>query len=147
MSKTSNCIRLLQILSRHELLSISELANEVDTNPRNIIEYKTELEDMGYNIESIRGRYGGYIMREGTTLPSTLLSNEEIESLIKTEAYLKSKKDPVANEAFDKAISKVTQTHAASDFSIQDKVIVLSSFPLAMKAEEIFLDTESTMPR
>ena len=93
MSKTSNCIRLLQILSRHELLSISELANEVDTNPRNIIEYKTELEDMGYNIESIRGRYGGYIMREGTTLPSTLLSNEEIESLIKTEAYLKSKKE------------------------------------------------------
>ena len=45
MSKTSNSIKMLQILNSGRLYKISELADILDTNPRNIIEYKKEIED------------------------------------------------------------------------------------------------------
>lgn len=60
MSKTNKCIQMLQLLNTGCVYKISELADRLETNPRNILEYKKELEDSGYNIVSIPGRYGGY---------------------------------------------------------------------------------------
>ena len=39
-SKTTLCIRMLQILNSGRIYKVSELANLLETNPRNIIEYK-----------------------------------------------------------------------------------------------------------
>ena len=41
-----------------------ELAKELETNPRNIREFKKELVTAGYNIQEVKGRYGGYYLDE-----------------------------------------------------------------------------------
>ena len=67
MGKAAMCIRMLQILNTGRIYKISELADLLDTNPRNIIEYKKELEEVAeqenhaFFIETIPGRYGGDI--------------------------------------------------------------------------------------
>ena len=60
MGKAGMCIAMLQILNTGKVYKVSELAELLETNPRNIIEYKKELEEFGYYIENIPGRYGGY---------------------------------------------------------------------------------------
>ena len=45
MNRTALCIRMLELLSTKKIYKISELAELLETNPRNIIEYKKELED------------------------------------------------------------------------------------------------------
>ena len=41
----------------------------LETNKRNIIEYKKELECAGYYINTIRGRYGGYSLDKTKLMP------------------------------------------------------------------------------
>ena len=45
-----------------------ELAQELNTNVRNILEYRKELEEVGYVIEGTTGKYGGYQLKSGTLL-------------------------------------------------------------------------------
>ena len=56
MGKAGMCIAMLQILNTGKVYKVSELAELLETNPRNIIEYKKELEEFGYYIENIPGR-------------------------------------------------------------------------------------------
>ena len=44
MGKTSNCLKMLQILSSGRVYKGQELADILETNVRNIAEYRTELE-------------------------------------------------------------------------------------------------------
>ena len=64
MGKTALCIRMLQILNTGRIYKVTELAEILNTNPRNIYEYKKELDeisiDSGFYIETIPGKYGGY---------------------------------------------------------------------------------------
>ena len=50
---------MLEILYSREIIGIAELARLLETNPRNIPEYKKELEKAGYVIDTVAGRYGG----------------------------------------------------------------------------------------
>ena len=59
MSKTLMCIKMLELLNTGRVFKATELANLLETNVRNIIEYKKELEEAGYYISSVLGRYGG----------------------------------------------------------------------------------------
>ena len=69
MSKASLCIQMLRLLNTGKIFKASELADRLETNTRNIFEYKTELEDAGYLIESIPGRYGGYRLVKSGLFP------------------------------------------------------------------------------
>lgn len=60
MSKTSNCLKLLEILQSVEFISSRNLATILNINKRNIIEYIKELEECGYIFESTIGVNGGY---------------------------------------------------------------------------------------
>ena len=75
------CIKMLQILNTGRVFKISELASLLDTNPRNIIEYKKELDEIsfesGFYIETIPGRYGGYKLDGNAVIPSTKLTPRE----------------------------------------------------------------------
>ena len=42
MLKTALCIQMLKILFSRDVVSIKELADELETNPRNIPEYRNE---------------------------------------------------------------------------------------------------------
>lgn len=69
MSKISNVISMLQILSSGKKFSINELANTLEVTPRMIRVYKEELEKAGIFIDTIRGPYGGYILNQPMYLP------------------------------------------------------------------------------
>ena len=64
MSKISNVISMLQILSTGRKHSINELANTLEVTPRMIRVYKEELEKAGIFIDTIRGPYGGYVLNQ-----------------------------------------------------------------------------------
>lgn len=61
MSKVSNTLNMLRLLETGKKYSVSELANKLEVTPRMVKIYKEELEKCGIYIDTIKGRYGGYI--------------------------------------------------------------------------------------
>ena len=43
MGKAAMCIQMLQILNTGRVYKISELAEMLETNPRNVVEYKKRI--------------------------------------------------------------------------------------------------------
>ena len=81
MGKTSNCLKMLQILSSGRVYKGQELADILETNIRNIAEYRTELEMAGYYIEGIPGKYGGYRLITQSVIPTVRLNEAEQRAL------------------------------------------------------------------
>ena len=48
MNRTAKCIQMLILLKNKNIVSIEELAQKLNTNPRNIREYKKELVDIRF---------------------------------------------------------------------------------------------------
>lgn len=82
MNRTNLCIRMLQLLKARGKLNTTQLATELEVNPRNIREFKKELVLAGYNVEEVKGRYGGYILNDEYDLPVTIFTDEQKLSLI-----------------------------------------------------------------
>lgn len=84
MSKLSNCISMLNLLSTGRKYSIKELSEILEVTPRMIRVYKEELDKAGIYIDTIRGPYGGYILKDEIKLPinkskSTINITKEIQ--------------------------------------------------------------------
>ena len=88
MGKTANCLKMLQLLSSGRVYKGQELADILETNVRNIAEYRTELEQAGYFIEGIPGKYGGYHLIADRLIPSVKLTDEEQNALSSGSEYL-----------------------------------------------------------
>lgn len=73
MNRTNLCIRMLQLLKARGKMNTTQLATELEVNPRNIREFKKELVLAGYNVEEVKGRYGGYILMMNTIFLSLFL--------------------------------------------------------------------------
>ena len=58
MKRCAACIRMLQLLRSSGFMTREQLAAELDTNVRNILEYRKELEEACYVIEGTTGKYG-----------------------------------------------------------------------------------------
>ncbi|MDY3303358.1 MAG: HTH domain-containing protein [Clostridia bacterium] len=76
-SRTYNCIQMLKILFTRGTVKIKDLAAELQTNPRNIPEYKMELEFAGYQIDTVPGRNGGYRLSTSDFFPTVRLTDAE----------------------------------------------------------------------
>ena len=143
MGKAAMCIRMLQILNTGRTYKVSELAELLDTNPRNIIEYKNELNEVaseqGYSfyVDNIPGRYGGYRLNGNIVLPALLLKNEEKEALIEATHYLASRNDFMRKDAFQLAVGKVISRIIINDIKNEENMLVINRFPLSMSQEEI----------
>ena len=82
MNRTNLCIRMLQLLKARGKMNTTQLATELEVNPRNIREFKKELVLAGYNVEEVKGRYGGYILNDEYDLPVTIFSDEQKDALV-----------------------------------------------------------------
>lgn len=69
MSKISNVISMLNLLSSGRKYSIKELSNILEVSERMIRVYKEELEKSGIYIDTIMGPYGGYVLNQSIRLP------------------------------------------------------------------------------
>ena len=137
MSKTSQCIKLLKILySRRQPVNITELAGDLETNPRNIPEYVKELRLIGFDIEPVHGKYGGYVLNRESTFPAVRLSDSEREAFMAGFEYLLLRNDFMGIENYKKAMQKVSSAIINRD-SILDELVLAYRFPLKMPQEDI----------
>ena len=135
MGKAAMCIQMLQILNSGRIYKASELADLMETNPRNIIEYRKELDAAGYTIISIPGKYGGYQLDRSTLIPSLRLTKEEQEALTEGSGYLVSRNDFAFKKTYQLAMSKIYSS--LKHESIQTNPSVVNRFPLLMPETEI----------
>ena len=137
MSKTSQCIKLLRILySRKQPVNITELAGELETNPRNIPEYVKELRLIGFEIEPVHGKYGGYVLNRDSTFPAVRLSDSEREAFMTGYEYLLARNDFMEIENYKKAMQKISSAIINRD-SIMDETMLAYRFPLLMPQEDL----------
>ena len=81
MSKISNAITMLNLLSTGKKYSILELSNILEVSPRMIRIYKDELEKCGIYIDSIMGPNGGYVLNQSIRIPSRKFAKKDYELL------------------------------------------------------------------
>jgi len=81
MGKLSNIITMIEILNNRKKYSIEELSNILEVTPRMIRFYKEELEKAGIYIDTIRGTYGGYVLKQNVLIPNRKFSMEDIDLL------------------------------------------------------------------
>lgn len=88
-------------------MSKEELAKELDVNPRNISEYRKELEAAGYTILTTTGKYGGYTLERGTLLPMHGFTSKEAKAMQQALTYLQMHADFYLFEDYQHAMDKV----------------------------------------
>lgn len=130
MGKTAACIKIVQILSCRDVVTATELADILETNPRNIKEYVKELELAGYSIDSIKGKNGGYRLDKREIMPSIKLTKDERQAIEKGADFLAQSKDFLNVRDYEVAIGKVM-----SSFNSHKEVTpitMIDRFPLSM---------------
>jgi predicted DNA-binding transcriptional regulator YafY len=127
---------MLMLLFTRDIVSIQELADELETNPRNIPEFRKELEAAGYPIETISGRYGGYRLKKNDFFPSIQLTDAEKKSLVGSFEYITKQNNFPSMPAYKSAMEKIM---AANRYrTVKDvEIIMVNNQPLAMSEEEI----------
>lgn len=135
MSKTANCIRMIKILSDGNIHNTSELARKLETNPRNIVDYRRELESLGYEIDPLPGKYGGYRLTKRVLFPCLKLTEEEKKALSAGAGYLKARKDFLQKSEYESAMEKVFCSESGEVES--DSPTVIPRYPLAMSEAEL----------
>lgn len=135
MGKSAMCIQMLQILNSGRVYKASELADLLETNPRNIIEYKKELEEAGYYIISIPGKFGGYQLDKTNIIPSLKFTEEEKKAISDGAGYLEARNDFLLKKDFQTAMSKIYSSMRYNEPQVEP--LVLDRFPLSMQNKEI----------
>lgn len=90
MSKISNVITMLQLLSTGKKYSIKELSERLEVTERMVRVYKNELEKAGIYIDTIMGPYGGYVLKQSIKLPIIKLKINDYRLL---DSYIKDEKE------------------------------------------------------
>ena len=96
----------------------------LDTNPRNVVEYKKELEECGYYIDTIPGRYGGYKLDMTHTIPTLHLSEMEKEALMESYKFVIAKNSFMHKQHYEKAMAKITSSIYESVDNVEKLVLV-----------------------
>lgn len=127
MNRTGLCIRMLQLLQARGKLNTKELADLLETNPRNIREYKKELVLAGYNIQEKKGRYGGYYLDDSYALPVYDLNEDEKTALNRSFQYMQTQKEFSDQKAYTSAMDKILSNqaikHDATHYYLSNRVI------------------------
>lgn len=99
MAKLSNLINMIELLKTGRKYSIQELSKELEVSERTIREYKLFLEESGIFLDTIRGPYGGYVLRQEVNLPRINYSQKDIDALKKAISLISSEetKDNLIN--------------------------------------------------
>lgn len=91
MTQLGNSLLMLKLLENGRKRTINELANIIEVSPRMIRSYRDNLEQAGIYIETIRGKYGGFILRDNmkTILPPfTFYDLQTLEKLLSNKNLL-----------------------------------------------------------
>ena len=135
MGKASMCIRMLQILNTGRVYKVSELADLLETNPRNILEYKKELNEVatecGYEffIDTVPGRDGGYQLNGNAIIPSTKLTEDERRAFSESFKFLMSNDSFINKDSTAKVYAKIMSNMLIDDKNLE--LISVNKFSLS----------------
>lgn len=101
MAKLANLITMIELLKTGRKYSINELSEKLEVSQRTVREYKLFLEEAGIYVDTIRGPYGGYVLRQEINLPPIRFNAKDIDTLL--EAY-----KLVADENLKEKLSNLT---------------------------------------
>ena len=139
MNRTSLCIRMLLILkanaTKQNPINSKELAQALEVNPRNIREYKRELITAGYNIQEIKGRYGGYYLDETSIFPALRLDKQEEQALLEAKHFIQTQqfeKKSSFNSAVDKVLNSSRDMNLIFPIYMDDPNTQMSKKELSM---------------
>lgn len=84
MSKVGNALTMLRLLESGKKYTVEELANKIEVSNGMIKIYKEELEKSGIYIDTIRGKYGGYVYnkKHDYNISFDYLDIDSIESIL-----------------------------------------------------------------
>jgi predicted DNA-binding transcriptional regulator YafY len=102
-------LRLLVLFSSRPHWSAGELIERLDVTDRTLRRDVTRLRDLGYPIESMPGRYGGYRLGAGGRLPPLLLDDDEAVAVSVALRDLSGVAEPQLGEAALAALTKLAQ--------------------------------------
>lgn len=83
MSKISNVITMLELLSSGRKYNIKELSEQLEVKGRMIRLYKDELAKAGIYIDTVKGPYGGYVLNQNINVPKRFIIPNNIEIMDK----------------------------------------------------------------
>lgn len=125
MSKVSNCLLMLTILKNGGKLSIAELSERLEVSPRMIRTYKDDLEKAGFYIETIYGKYGGYVYKESSGFEKINFSLRDLQLIetmyLKSEMDRFSKKDQILLKSLIERIRLKTISENVNNFNKNSK--------------------------
>ena len=93
MSKISNTLSILTLLSSGRKYTAKELSELIEVTPRQIRTYMEELEKVGIYVEVVKGRYGGYHYQADNCGYKIHFDISEVNTLEKIYLSLKDKID------------------------------------------------------
>ena len=136
MNKTAACIKIIQILgARNDYVSGNELAEILETNPRNIKEYIKELPVIGYPLETKKGIYGGYKLLSSGVLPAVKLDGNDKKNIQNGIDFLAKSKDFLDFDKYVESIGKLmSSVERKQDVT---PITMIDRFPLAMDKNEL----------
>lgn len=97
---------MIRILNDSNVSRVSELVQKLETNTRNIIEYRKKIEEAGYIIISVPGKYGGYKIIKEDMFPCLKLTQKRT-ALSSGAGYLKALNDFPQKVEHESAMEKV----------------------------------------
>lgn len=115
MYKTANTIRMLQILYSGKIVKKRDLAAELETNERNIREYKRELIMAGYDIIEHKGRNGGLELDRASIIPASHLTGTECMAVLEGRNLVHAHADFALMPDFDAAFDKLFSSAVGPD--------------------------------
>ena len=83
MSKLANELLLIKYLSNGIKYTLKELALKLEVTERMVRTYKEDLEMSGFIIETIKGPYGGYVLKNHAYLPNQVITKNDYALLEK----------------------------------------------------------------
>lgn len=93
MSKVANMLNMIKILEDNKVHSLQELSEKLEVTKRMIRVYKTELEQAGIYISTVKGVYGGYMLDIASNHIGVGLTEKDIKMIDEVNLYLVDKKD------------------------------------------------------
>lgn len=90
MSKITNALLMMKLLSNGRVYSVKELSEELGVTERMVRNYKEQLEMSGYIIESFKGPGGGYFINKNNFMNINFFNKYDLEVLdrIKNEVTI-----------------------------------------------------------
>ena len=88
MSKITNTILMIKLLSNGRVYSVKELSEELGVTERMVRYYKEQLEMAGYIIKSFKGPGGGYYINKNDMININYFNKYDLEVLDKVQSEI-----------------------------------------------------------